>query len=249
LIIQVSGTISVFGQDITLKAIKSILAIGLHVEKKVVPPNEDGRRVVNGWEFFYNGWTPTNFDRATYVRGNATRQNLFTDDRKGCLDAERLKAHGLTKQRMVEKDAFFFLQLLLPLGDTSESKRSRGDGRMPFFNHASQLTNIYAFSEKGWGNDYGHKYTAASAKELVHWAAVPIRHGARGGKPSELHTRWMGNDTEYDIDIANNMTYSRYKQLKSVFKLNNNMTAIKKGQPGYDPACKYDYIYQAVCQT
>jgi hypothetical protein len=38
------------------------------------------------------------------------RQNLFTDDRKGHLDAERLKAHGLTKQRMNEKDAFFFLQ-------------------------------------------------------------------------------------------------------------------------------------------
>jgi hypothetical protein len=77
---------------------------------KVVPPNEDGQPVVNGWEFFYNGWTPTAFDRATYVRGNATQQNLFTDNRKGHLDAERLKAHGLTKQRMNEKDAFFFLQ-------------------------------------------------------------------------------------------------------------------------------------------
>jgi hypothetical protein len=76
---------------------------------------------------------------------------------------------------------------------------SGGDGRMPFFNHAS---NIYAFSEKGWGNDYGHKYTATSAKELVHWVAVPICHG-RGSKPSELHTRWMANNTKYDIDIAN----------------------------------------------
>jgi hypothetical protein len=98
---------------------------------------------------------------------------------------------------------------------------SGGDGIMPFFNHAS---NIYAFSEKGWRNIYGHKYTATSAKELVHWVAVPIHHGARGGKPSELHTRWMANDTEYDIDIAKSMTHSRYKQLKSVFKLNNNMT-------------------------
>ena len=216
---------------------------------KVVPPNEDGRRVVNGWEFFYNGWKPSAFDRATYVRGDATQKNLFPDDRNGCLDAERLKAHGLTKERMNEKDAFFFLQLLLPVGDTSESNVPGGDGRMPFFTHASQLTNTYAFGEKGWGNDYGHKYTPTSAKELVHWVAVPIRHGARGGKPSEVHTRWMVNDTEYDSDIANSITHSRYKQLKSTFKLNNNMTAVKKGQLGYDPACKYDYIYQAVCHN
>jgi hypothetical protein len=39
-----------------------------------------------------------------------------------------------------------------------------------------------------------------------------------------LDGRWMANDTEYDIDIAKSMTHSRYKQLKSVFKLNNNMT-------------------------
>ena len=98
---------------------------------KVVVANEFGHREVNGWKFYYNGWKPDDFDRRTFVRGNATRENIKSDDRKGRLDAARLKAHGLTSERMSE-DPFFFLQLLLPVCDPRRSGIV-DDGRMPFF--------------------------------------------------------------------------------------------------------------------
>jgi hypothetical protein len=57
---------------------------------KVVPPNDDGIREINGWKFYYLGWQLDDFDATTFVRGTATRDNLKPADRKGCLDADRL---------------------------------------------------------------------------------------------------------------------------------------------------------------
>jgi hypothetical protein len=81
---------------------------------KVVPANDDGIREINGWKFYYLGWQPNNFDATTFVRGTATRDNLKPANRKGCLDADHLRAHGLTAKRM-KSTPFFFLQLLLPI--------------------------------------------------------------------------------------------------------------------------------------
>jgi hypothetical protein len=36
------------------------------------------------------------------------------------------------------------------------------------------------------------------------------------------------------------MTASRFRQIKSIFKINNNMVEPKRGQPDYDPCNKYD---------
>ena len=49
--------------------------------------------------------------------------------------------------------------------------------------------------------------------------------------------------------IANSITASRWKQLKSVFKLNHNMMAPKKGMEGYDPSSNYDYSFLVLSHT
>jgi hypothetical protein len=73
---------------------------------KVVPANEYGIHEVNGWKFYYLGWEPDEFDAATFIRDTANRECLKPADRKGCLDADRLRTFGLTAERM-KNDPFF----------------------------------------------------------------------------------------------------------------------------------------------
>ena len=47
-----------------------------------VPKNEDGDRVMNGWEFHYNGWSTSD----TTSRSGTTSTNLFPNKGKGILD-------------------------------------------------------------------------------------------------------------------------------------------------------------------
>jgi hypothetical protein len=73
---------------------------------------------------------------------------------------------------------------------------------------------------------------------------VPVRHtGARDGSASSLHRRWLVDDADYDHVITNNMNLSQCRQIKGVFKMNNNLTSPGRGQPGYDPAGKFDLIF------
>ena len=210
---------------------------------KVVPQDDNGQRTMNGHTFYYDGWVPSEFDKSTYVRGSATRDNLKPPDRKGSLDADAMKKMGMNKSRMNEP--LFFLQLLLPIHNPKNSG-IQDDGRMPFFTVASSCTNIYALVEGGKGGGYGHKWTNVDEAELVRWVGVPIRNGARNGSPGSIHERWLPEEEDYDQFIANAMTYTRYRELKSVFKLNNNVASPPRGQDGYDPASKYDLIYQVV---
>ena len=82
----------------------------------VVPKTPAGKRFIDGYEFFYNGWKGD-----TERRNGATVENLFPPERKGMLDADKLKLHGLTKDKMCNDmnlpDAAFFYQLLLPFCD------------------------------------------------------------------------------------------------------------------------------------
>ena len=58
---------------------------------KVGPPNNEGVREINGWTFHYTGWTPDEFDEATYVRDDAAQMDLKPKSRRGCLDVYILK--------------------------------------------------------------------------------------------------------------------------------------------------------------
>jgi len=73
-----------------------------------------GKREVGGYEFFYQGWKNDNPTRENR-RFGASRENLFPADRDVTLDGTFLKKMGLTKQRMVQCNALFFYQLLLPI--------------------------------------------------------------------------------------------------------------------------------------
>ena len=212
---------------------------------KVVPPNgPEGKRSINGWDFHYNGWTPDEFSQGTYVRFPATAENIKPPERVCHLNTELLKKHGINTNTM--NSPIHFYQLLLPICDPTKSGIV-DDGRMPFYTIATRCTNLYAVGELGWGSGgYSHEYHPVSEKELVRWSAVPIRHGARGGSPMKLHYRWMTNDEDYDSKIAGAMNLSRWRQIKSTFKLNNNIAEPKRGMEGYDPANKYRLLYDAM---
>lgn len=58
--------------------------------------------------------------------------------------------------------------------------------------------------------------------------------------------RWSKDDRRYDAMIEESMTLSRWKQIKQFFKLNNNVQSGKKGEDGFDPCNKYDFIYKVL---
>eukprot|EP00956_Cyclotella_meneghiniana_P037933 scaffold146895_cov36-Cyclotella_meneghiniana.AAC.1 len=209
---------------------------------KVVPKNQDGVRSVNGWEYFYTGWSPDEFDQGTYARSPATARDLKPKARGGKLNVERLKTYGINDDTI--NSPIHFYNLLLPIHDPTKSG-IKDYGRMPFYSRVAQCTNLYAMS-KGLGTGYNHKYQPVSEMKMLKWAGVVVRHGARAGQPMGLHYRWVPTDPDYDPMIPAAITLSRWRQVKSVFKLNNNITEPQKGSPGYDPCNKYNLIYKAM---
>ncbi len=209
---------------------------------KIAPRGLDGKRFAGGYEFFYKGWTADQFAKNTYVRGDAKYGNLKPDSRKGCLDVVVLKLLGMNKDRL--DDPLFFYQLLFPLCEPSKSGIA-GDKRMPYHTQTAAYTNIYAATEGG-GVGYGHDWKPVSVTEMIKWEGIPIRHGANDGKPGTHHARWMATDSRHDAIIADNFNYSRYLEVKRMFKLSNNEKEKKRGEEGYDPCNKYDFIYKVL---
>ena len=54
------------------------------------------------------------------------------------------------------------------------------------------------------------------------------------------------NGADYDNEIFTGMSHRRWLQVKRVKKLCNNDVAPKKGEEGYNPCYKYDYIYKVI---
>jgi len=154
-----------------------------------------------------------------------------------------LKKHGLTAE-LIRNSPLWFYQTLFPLAPP-EMSGVKDDNRMPYFSDVAAFTNTYA-AMNGRGIGIGHDWNNVSVQELVRWTAVPIRHGSMDGNPGTVHTRWKENDPRYDPVIADNIGYERWKQIKSNFKLNNNLLAKKRGEEGYDPCNKYDMIFRTL---
>lgn len=211
---------------------------------QVVPANSDGVRQVGNWKFHYKGWTPDEFDKGTYVRGDATHGNLKPASRKGRLDANVLRKHGMSSTRMQDDDALFFYQMLFPIGNPKNSGVD-GDNRMPYFSYAAICTNIYAGGSAA-SSGIGHRWEFIEPPEMVHWTACPIRNGALDGKPATLSARWSSGDRRYDPCMANSISFHRWKMIKRFFKLNNNVQQMAKGTPNYDPCVKYDFVYKVL---
>ena len=160
-----------------------------------VPMTAKGR-VLAGWEFHYDGWhrSESSDDDSTGddaedqtpatapFRSGATRDNMFPECRKGCLDGVLFEKLGLCKERMLEDDlapdALFFHQLLLPICDTTKNE---DDPRKSFYDDVASNSNAYAFSELRIGCGYGHNFNPVSMAEFVRWDGSIIQDGVLGG--------------------------------------------------------------------
>ena len=195
-----------------------------------VPKGDDGKRSVNGWEFFYNGWK----NEGPKHRRGATTANMFPKEMEGCLDAGILKKMGLTKERMglggidAEVDALFFYQLILPICNPQLSG-IQDDPRKPYYHNVECFTNTSKLSS-GQGVSYGHQWNLTNTKELVNFDGILVRDGVLGGTQGALHRRWESDGPCYCKLIANAMTLTRYGELKRAIKLNNNDKAPKRGE-------------------
>ena len=219
-----------------------------------VPANAEGVRSIGGWEFHYKGWSNSSTNTAAFRHGG-NRDNMFPKDRAGSLDTGILRRLNLTKERMLEEDgapdALFFYQLLLPIHliDTNKGNLPvRNDPRQQFYASISKWTNLYAVGELDLGSGYGHHWKNTNAAECLQWDGVLVMDGVRGGSDVALLRRFdkRGNNTAYDKYIDSAFTKSRWLELKRVTKLCNNLTAKKRDDVGYDPAYKYDYIFDTI---
>ncbi len=192
-----------------------------------VPKNKLGQRKVGDWEFFYKGWSNPN---APYRRG-ATTANLFPQETEGNLCAMTLKKLGLTRSKMVDTDALFFLQLILPICKVSMSG-VRDDPRKSYYHDVECFTNVSKYSS-GMGASYGHTWTQVTAKELLVFDGILVRDGVLGGSQGAIYRRWDKTSACYDPVIASAMTLQRFGEIKRHKKLCNNDKVPKRGESKY----------------
>ena len=196
-----------------------------------------GKRKRGEWEFHYKGWKQSN-DNPSFVRQGASKDNMFPSDRKAQLDGDLLKKMGLTKKRMVDGDALFFYQLIVPMIDPAKSGID-ADPRQPFYTEVAGDTNSYAFGYKKCSEDYGHRFKPCSAEELVNWDGIVTRN-----LNSNVGSSWRTeHSNQYDEIIATTMSLRRWLDIKRVMKICDYTQEKKRGEPGYDPTQKYRKIW------
>ena len=105
--------------------------------------------------------------------------------------------------------------------------------------------NLYAYSI-GLGGSYGHKFKLVEIHELVHFDGVVLNNGVRGGSVGAMYRRWV-DGSYYNEVIVDSINHSQWLQIKRMVKLNMNSTCPKRGEPGYDLAYKFDFIYKTPC--
>ena len=207
-----------------------------------VPKNSTtGKRTINDWEVFYDGWEhPDPNDSNT--RGG-TRNDLFPSDRDVLLDAELLRKLGMSRTRLTTKDALFFFQLLCPIA----SPRDNGiddDPRMPYYEKIAEWTDRYAVLFRGRGGSQGHTWFTTYAQENVRWDGIIMRN-----KNKAVTDNWdETKDGSFDRVIADSMNVSRFLDLKLNQKLIcpvQEKELPDRGDPGYDPSRKFRYIWDA----
>ena len=206
-----------------------------------VPADADGRREAGGWDFHYRGWKNSS---DVFFRSGATYDNPFPASRQGNLDYSLLKHMGLTKRRLLNHDALFFWQLLFPMCDPSKSGIPN-DPRLPFYSNVEKWSQKYT-ATMGIGGSYGHSCKPLMVADLVHFDMAVIRDGVLGGMGGAIYRRWDKDGSNYDEAIASAITHTRWLECKRFYKLNDNDLAPKKGDIGYDPAYKYDYVYKVL---
>ena len=82
--------------------------------------------------------------------------------------------------------------------------------------------------------------------EVVHFDAIMVCDGVHGGAGGATYCCWKYVDSAYDPDIAGAMTHTCWLQIKQCIKLCDNDVQPKRGEPGYNPAYKYDYLVKTL---
>ena len=172
---------------------------------------------------------------------------MFPKEQLGRLDYGLLKHMGLTRHQLDKCDLLFFLQLILPICDPAKSG-IKDDPRMPFYSSVEKWSAVYA-NLIGMGGSYGHSFKNPLSFELVRFDSAVLRDGVHGGSNGGIFRRWCDSNGCYDPKIAASQTHTRWLQIKRCYKLCDNSTAIKPGLPGYNPAYKYDYLFEVICEN
>ena len=68
---------------------------------------------------------------------------------------------------MHDKDAFLFLNLLLPVCDPARSDIEQ-DPQLPYYTLVANFTNLYALGKLEWNGSYGRKLAPSIPEEHVH---------------------------------------------------------------------------------
>ncbi len=175
-----------------------------------VPTDVSGKRISNGWEFHYKDWKP---DLAGVLnRSGSTPLDLIPSDRKGCLDYDLLKKMRLTKKQIMDGDALFFRQLLLPM--CNPKKPGINDNpRLPYYSLVESWSSNYA-AITGMTGSYGHSFKLPTIEELMHFDSAIFRDGVLGGLDGALHRCWDAESSAFDANIANSIHHTRWLQLK-----------------------------------
>jgi len=155
------------------------------------------------------------------------------------------------KDEKFEPDALFFYQLLLPIHQINKSRGTLpmpNDPRQSFYCDVAEFTNLYAVGKLDLGSGYGHQFQMNTAAEMLQWDSVLAMDGIRGGSHGAILRRFSNyqESKAFDEDVAKAFTESRWLELKRTAKLCNNLTSPKKGEDGYDPAYKYDFIFRTL---
>jgi len=178
-------------------------------------------------------------------RSGASASNLLPPCRKGHLDYPLLKRLGLTRTRLLRHDPLFFYQLILPICKTDRSG-IKDDPRQSYYSNVMTWSHKYAV-DLGLTGSYGHKFQELMIPEIVRFDGVLIRDGVlNGSTDGALYRRWDQRSSSYDKAIADSLTHTRFLQLKRTLKLRDNSTAPKRGEPLYNPAYKYDFVYETI---
>jgi hypothetical protein len=134
---------------------------------------------------------------------------MFPESRKGALDGTLLETLGLTKERMVQGNALFFSQLILPMCDPKMSGMG-ADPRKAFYSKVETFSKLYAI-QIGLGGSYGPRFKNTVLDELVQFDGVVIPDGFKGGSNGAVHRRWM-DGADYDALVPESMTHTRWLQ-------------------------------------
>ena len=97
------------------------------------------------------------------------------------------------------------------------------------------------------GGSYGHSFQNVVVPEYVRWDGIVARSGMYNLQGA-LDRMWRPGVVS-DVDVQEAMTFTRFLQIKRVYKLNDNAKKVARGDPGYDPAYKYSMLPSVAVQN